>query len=493
MASYSGIDISNWQGSVNFSEVKNSGIQIVYIKATEGDYYTDPYLQEFYDGAKDNGLLVGFYHFFSLSTSALSQAQYFVNAISGLSSECRLVLDLEESGGYSAGELSKIAVEFLSQVKKLSGLEVAIYTYASFANNNITTGYGLENYPLWIAEYGSNAPESNPIWGDNYAGWQYSDTGTVSGISTNVDLDTFNSGILQGSSTVVPGDRKEESKQSGVKYYVVQSGDTLSGIAAKFGTTVADLVKINNISNPNLIYPGETLKIYTNQTITNKSKSFSKTYVVVAGDTLSAIASRFNTTVSALVQLNNISNPNLIYPGEVLKIPVSTVVKSGASSNQHTLTYVVQSGDTLSSIASRFGTTVQYLSKINGITNPNLIYPGETLQIESSGVSSNQTSTVTTYIVKSGDTLSAIASRFGTTVSKLVSLNNISNPNLIYPGQKLTISNANSKNFTGLVVVKSGDTLSGIASRYNTTVKNIMNLNDLSNANLIYVGQTLRV
>ena len=63
MATYRGIDISNWQGSINFSEVKNSGIEIVYIEATEGNFYTDPYLQEFYDGASNNGLLIGFYHF----------------------------------------------------------------------------------------------------------------------------------------------------------------------------------------------------------------------------------------------------------------------------------------------------------------------------------------------------------------------------------------------------------------------------------------------
>lgn len=443
MASYSGIDISNWQGSVNFSEVKNSGIQIVYIKATEGDYYTDPYLQEFYDGAKDNGLLVGFYHFFSLSTSALSQAQYFVNAISGLSSECRLVLDLEESGGYSAGELSKIAVEFLSQVKKLSGLEVAIYTYASFANNNITTGYGLENYPLWIAEYGSNAPESNPIWGDNYAGWQYSDTGTVSGISTNVDLDTFNSGILQGSSTVVPGDRKEESKQSGVKYYVVQSGDTLSGIAAKFGTTVADLVKINNISNPNLIYPGEVLKIPTKSNDNSKSassKQYLKTYIVRSGDTLWGIARLFNTTVDNLVRINNISNPNLIYPGEILKIPdIKGESSKSVSSKQYIKTYIVRRGDTLYGIAQRFGTTVAKLVQLNGISNPNLIYPGQVLKIESSGRVDDGEGFRDFYVIQKGDTLSSIARRFNTTVENLLENNNILSDKQIVEGHVIRV------------------------------------------------------
>ncbi len=89
--------------------------------------------------------------------------------------------------------------------------------------------------------------------------------------------------------------------------------------------------------------------------------------------------------------------------------------------------------------------------------------------------------------------MSEIAEKFGTTVSTLVGLNDISNPNLIYPGQKLIISKGNSKIFIGVVVVKVGDTVSGIASRYNTTVENIVNLNDLKNANLIYPGQTLRV
>ena len=493
MADYNGIDISNWQGSINFSDVRNSGIQIVYIEATEGNYYTDPYLQEFYDGAKANGLLVGFYHFFSPSVSAVTQAQYFTNAISGLTSECRLVLDLEEAGGLGADEISSIAVEFLNEVESISGLGAAVYTYASFANNNITTGYGLENYPLWIAEYGSSAPESNPIWGSSYAGWQYSDTGRISGINTNVDLDIFNDGILLSSSSTVPGSRKTESTQSGVKYYTVQAGDTLSSIAAKFGTTVANLVAINNISNPNLIYVGEVLRIYRNTTITSRSTSFSRTYVVQSGDTLSSIAARFGTTVANLVAINNISNPNLIYVGEVLKLPTDTGISSGASSNQYDSSYVVQAGDTLSGIALRFNTTVNYLARINGITNPSLIYPGEVLKIESSGVSAQQNSSNTIYTVKAGDTLSVIAQRFGTTVNSLVSLNGIGNPDRIFVGQTLIISGSLSKNFTGVVVVRVGDTLSGIAARYNTTVNNIMNLNDIRNANLIYPGQTLRI
>ena len=229
MATYNGIDISNWQGSVTFAAVKNSGVQIVYIKATEGNFYIDPYLQEYYDGATNNGLLVGFYHFFSPSISASSQASYFSNAIRGMKSDCKLVLDLEEPGGYWPATLSSMSNQFLEDVQANTGLDVALYTYASFANNNIVPGYGLEKYPLWIAEYGTSAPESNPIWGSSYAGWQYSDTGYVPGVSGNCDLDTFNSGILLNSQSSISGDRNNESENSAVKYYVVQPGNTLSG------------------------------------------------------------------------------------------------------------------------------------------------------------------------------------------------------------------------------------------------------------------------
>lgn len=439
MTTYKGIDISNWQGSVDFSEVKNSGVQIVYIEATEGNFYTDPYLQEFYEGASNNGLLLGFYHFFSPSVSAEDQARYFTDAISGMTSDCRLVLDLEEAGSYGPGELSSIANEFLENVEANTGLSGALYTYASFSNNNIEPGYGLERYPLWIAEYGTSTPESNPIWGSSYAGWQYSDTGYVPGVNGNCDLDTFNSEILLNSKVTIAGSRKPESENSAIKYYVVQPGNTLTGIAARFGTTVQALVQLNNISNPNLIYVGQVLKIYGNNKVQRKNNNFSGTYVVQSGDTLSGIALRFGTTVQELVQLNDISNPNLIYVGEILKLPVSNSVKSGVSSKQYQTTYVVQSGDTLSGIATRFGTTVQYLARINGIVNPNLIYVGQVLKISSSGVSVQRGDSTATYVVKSGDTLSGIAIRFGTTVANLVALNDISNPNLIYPGQVLKV------------------------------------------------------
>lgn len=441
MSNYSGIDISNWQGTVDFYEVKNSGVEIVYIEATEGNYFINSYLQQDYEGVKASNLKVGFYHFFNPGSnpSPVEQAQYFVNAIQGLRSECKLVLDLEQTGGLGPDELSSQAIEFLEEVKRLTGLGVAVYTYVNFANNNINNSSGLSNYPLWIAEYGVSSPEGNPIWGSSYAGWQYSDSGNISGINGNVDLDIFTDDILLGESKSISGNRNVESNKAGAIYYTVQAGDTLSGIAQKFGTTVSQLVSINNISNPNLIYVGQVLKIYPSTLINQRNKDFNSTYVVQSGDTLSGIAQKFDTTVGELVELNDIRNPNLIYVGQVLKIPTINGSNTSSGSNVYNETYTVQQGETLSQIAQRFGTTVSYLALINGISNPNLIYPGQVLKISSSGIPSTGGEGLRSYVVQSRDTLSGIAQKFGTSVSNLVSLNDIQNPNLIYAGQVLRV------------------------------------------------------
>lgn len=153
------------------------------------------------------------------------------------------------------------------------------------------------------------------------------------------------------------------------------------------------------------------------------SNPINQTYTVVAGDTLSSIAARFRTTVAELAALNNILNPNLIYPGQVLTI---TTFSAPVSS------YTVRSGDTLSSIASRFDTSVQELVSLNSIRNPNQIYPGQVLRLPDNAEH-------TFYRVKKGDTLSGIALRFDTSVSAIVTQNHIANPNLIYVGEILSI------------------------------------------------------
>lgn len=201
-------------------------------------------------------------------------------------------------------------------------------------------------------------------------------------------------------------------------------------------------------------------------------------YTVQSGDTLSGIATQFNTSAETLAHLNSIANPNLIYVGQRLLVrqdstssTTTTTPSKPANTNQaisntgsSAVTYTVQAGDTLSAIADQYGTSYSALASLNNISDPNLIYVGQVLTIKSgsstsantannnqssqtttSGTQSSsnttqQNASIATYTVQSGDTLSAIAEKFGTSYSTLAALNNISNPNLIYVGQVLNLN-----------------------------------------------------
>lgn len=307
-------------------------------------------------------------------------------------------------------------------------------------------------------------------------------------------------------------------------YYTVQSGDTLSGIALKFSTTSSKLAQLNSISNPNLIYGGQRLLVnqssnsnssssgQSSSTTTNTEAS-AASYTVKSGDTLSGIASRYNTTVNQIVSLNQLSNPNLIYVGQVLKLKNSQTTNSSSSSSSSTAattvgTYTVKAGDTLSAIASRYSTSSSTLASLNSLSNPNLIYVGQVLKVSSnastsSSTSSSANSTVTTaasYTIKAGDTLSAIAAKYGTTYQALASTNSISNPNDIYVGQVIKVSAtataassqaASSTNSNGSYTVKSGDTLYGIALANGLNWQTLAKQNGISDPNVIFVGQKL--
>ena len=191
-----GIDVSNWKGNINFKSVKNDGVEVVYIKATEGNYFKDKYAKQNYERAKEQGLRVGFYHFFRANKGAKDQANFFVNylnEIGAVNYDCKLALDIETTEGVGARDLTSMCIEFLEEVKRLTGKEVVVYTYTSFANNNLDSRLG--NYPVWIAHYGVNTPGANNIW-DSWVGFQYSENGSVAGVSGGCDMNEFTNGIF---------------------------------------------------------------------------------------------------------------------------------------------------------------------------------------------------------------------------------------------------------------------------------------------------------
>lgn len=367
-----GIDVSMWQGDIDFEEVAESGVDTVYIRSGLGSDYTDPYFEQNYERARAAGLNVGFYHYVTARTvsQAEYQAHFFVNTIQGKEFQCRLAMDFEDLTTLSAAEANEIGLAFIRTVEDLSGKGTVVYSDAY--NAGAVFGGGLTAYPLWIAEYGVSEPSSAVNW-DSWAGWQYSDMGNVAGISGPVDLDLYTDAMFLEEPGSVPGPVPMPEPSASTVEYTVKSGDTLWGIAEMYRTSVSAIVSENGIANPNLIYPGEVLRITLADNV--PSSEMNNTYLVRRGDTLWGIAQMYRTSVARLAAMNHISDPNLIYPGEILQ------VSSSGSTGDVGRTYVVRYGDTLSGIARRYGTTVSQLAAANGIENPNLIYAGEVLTV----------------------------------------------------------------------------------------------------------------
>ncbi|MCB2358599.1 GH25 family lysozyme [Clostridium estertheticum] len=185
-----GIDISSYQPNVDFEKVKNSGIEIVYIKATEGITYTNPLLKSQYAGAKAAGLKIGFYHYLRANDPIL-EAKFFLSVIKGLSSDCKHAIDVEVSLGQTITKTSSNIMQFANYLISTNN-EVCIYTGDYFYANNLNSS--VKNIPLWVAHYGVAKPDAA-----NYIGFQYSESGKIDGINGSVDLDEFSSSIFVSS------------------------------------------------------------------------------------------------------------------------------------------------------------------------------------------------------------------------------------------------------------------------------------------------------
>ena len=233
----------------------------------------------------------------------------------------------------------------------------------------------------------------------------------------------------------------------------------------------------------------------------------SGTHGVRSGETLGTIAQRNGTTVQALVEANGISNPNLIMAGTTLKLPGSAGSGGASSAGSHT----VRAGDTLATIAARYGTTVSALAKANGISNPNLIVVGRSLQIQGAARPSTAAPSAPSrgggrelpgqrHTVQRGDTIAGIAARHGIAAADLIAWNGLVDGK-IYATTRLVLFNPGMLPATGgststpggTHVVQSGQTLSSIASRYGVSASSIAKANGIDDPNRVRIGQTLTI
>ncbi|UCZ51405.1 LysM peptidoglycan-binding domain-containing protein [Bacillus shivajii] len=286
--------------------------------------------------------------------------------------------------------------------------------------------------------------------------------------------------------------------------YTVKQGDTLWSIANRFHTTV-NAIKQHNQLTSDTLQIGQPLLMPNGPSSTRSATDTeTTTYTVVSGDTLSQIAAKNGTTVHAIKAANNLTN-DFLSIGQTLSIPSGTTTvptPTESTSEVETTTYTVVSGDTLSQIAAKYGTTVHAIKSENNLTN-DFLSIGQTLSIPS-GTTTAPTPTespsegeTTTYTVVSGDTLSGIAAKYGTTVHAIKSANNLTS-DFLRIGQSLTIPSGTTsapkvdENNTTTYIVVSGDTLSGIAAKYGTTVQAIQNANNLTN-DFLRIGQSLQI
>ena len=159
---YKGIDVSAYQGKIDYRLVKEAGIDIVYIKASEGDYLVDSEFRNNYEGAKNNGLNIGFYHFVRARNEeqAIKEAEFFSKVILGTQPNCRLAMDFEVFGNLSNNEINNISRVFLEKTRELTKKDMVIYSNTYDATNIFS--YELASrYPLWVAQYGVNTPKDN--------------------------------------------------------------------------------------------------------------------------------------------------------------------------------------------------------------------------------------------------------------------------------------------------------------------------------------------
>ncbi len=321
-----GIDVSQFQGEVNWDAVKAAGVQFAMLRAGYGAGNIDEQFRRNAEECNRVGIPFGVYWFSYAYTEegAAREADYCIEALSDYTVQYPVAYDYEYASihyGESYGavvnrELATALVNaFCRRVEEL-GYFAMYYGNLDFLNRYFDNSL-RSKYALWYARYQSEAGLSG------LAMWQYRSNGRIDGIRGNVDMDIAFYDIANVISKAGLNKLREEhttpeppvTEPVDVITYTIRPGDTLSEIAAKYGTSYQRIALYNGIGNPNLIYAGENIRIPIGGNVTG-----SRYYTVRSGDTLSEIALRFGTTVQSLQQLNNIENPNLIYAGQALRI-----------------------------------------------------------------------------------------------------------------------------------------------------------------------------
>lgn len=312
-----GIDISSWQRDINLSAVK---ADFVIVKATEGIGYVDKSCDMLFQKALSLGKKLGFYHFARPTNDPVREADFFYNNCRGYFGKGIPILDWE------SGNTSNVmwAKRWLDRVYQLSGVKPVIYMSESVVNANNWSAVAAEDYGLWVAKYRDNNPDYN------YSMASAGSRPKVKWWPFYCMWQWTSSGRLNGYNgnldcNVFYGDAATWDK------YVGKSTSTTKPQTKPVSKTIAQLAEEviagqwgNGEDRKKRLtaagYDYNAVQHMVNQKMASKNKPASVYYVVKRGDTLSAIASKYGTTYQKLVQMNGIANPNRIYPGQKIRV-----------------------------------------------------------------------------------------------------------------------------------------------------------------------------
>ncbi len=362
------IDVSEHQGNIDWKKVRSAGVSGAMIRTGYGVSSPNQVDKQFYNnlsGCKIVGMPYGFYHYsYAMDVAGAEQeADFCLELIAGTAPQYPVAFDMEENTQAALGKAvcTDMAIAFCNKIRA-AGYTPMLYTNLNWATNYIDmTRIDAAGIDVWMAQYNIQCDYKGA-----HTMWQYSSKAVIDGITANTaDMNWCYKDYTNGSA-FIPTPKPEPSYDT----YTVMAGDTLSDIAAKFGTTYQELAAINGIEDPNMIHVGQIIKLKGNEISTSQGGT---TYTVQAGDTLSGIAAKYGTTYQELAVLNGISDPNIIHVGQVL------VVSQNSSSH----TYYVQAGDSLWGIAQSQlgdGTRYQEIKALNGLSD-DTIYPGQALQL----------------------------------------------------------------------------------------------------------------
>jgi GH25 family lysozyme M1 (1,4-beta-N-acetylmuramidase) len=190
-----GIDVSYYNGSINWTTVANAGYKFAFVRVSDGTTFHDPKFASYWTGAKNAGLVRGAYQFFRPAQSATAQADLMIAAVGTLGpGDLPPVIDVEVTQSLSAATIAARIRTWVDRVKAATGVDPIVYTGKYFWRDSVGGPTSFVTNPLWIAQYTTQCPDLPSPWG-SWAFWQYNDTGHVAGITGDVDMDKFNGSL----------------------------------------------------------------------------------------------------------------------------------------------------------------------------------------------------------------------------------------------------------------------------------------------------------